>query len=349
MRSFYLIIISFCLLSAAVYSQVDPGITITGKVIDSKTEEPIISASVFLENTTIGTVTNNNGEFIINKVPLGFYHLVVSSVGYEIKSMQIDGYEKATLRFNVELKQKVIAINEVSVVGEVPQDWKENIEIFQREFLGKSIHASRTSILNPEVINFRRDGKTPNLYAYTDSTIVVENRSLGYKQYILMQQFSYNRDLGTSYLFHTRFEDLTPKNDEEKEFWKKNRSDCYLGSRMHFLSALANRRMSKEYFVVTKGYLKSLMNGYGKRMTPEELDSLYNPELNMVGLEPEICLKVEYQEKKVSSIMEPYSGQILTDIYGNLINADNVQLYGYWAEQRVSDMLPLDYIHRIGE
>ncbi len=43
-------------------------ITLRGKVIDQTTRNPIPFATIFLANTSIGTVTNNEGEFIL-KVP----------------------------------------------------------------------------------------------------------------------------------------------------------------------------------------------------------------------------------------------------------------------------------------
>ena len=40
--------------------------TINGTVLDSASREPLYNASVFCQNTTSGTVTNNEGEFSLN-------------------------------------------------------------------------------------------------------------------------------------------------------------------------------------------------------------------------------------------------------------------------------------------
>ena len=40
---------------------------ITGKVIDQTTGEGIPFASVFFKNTTVGTSTNFEGKFVLNK------------------------------------------------------------------------------------------------------------------------------------------------------------------------------------------------------------------------------------------------------------------------------------------
>ena len=48
-------------LSASLYSQTT--FTITGKVLDSATKQPLQAASVFAQNTTVGTGTGPAGAF----------------------------------------------------------------------------------------------------------------------------------------------------------------------------------------------------------------------------------------------------------------------------------------------
>lgn len=65
-------------------------IEITGKVIDSETDNPIVFATVFLTGTSVATVTNTDGEYVI-KVPRNKQNGTVSftHLGYENKSVQI--------------------------------------------------------------------------------------------------------------------------------------------------------------------------------------------------------------------------------------------------------------------
>ena len=46
---------------------------IKGLVLDKETNSPIIGANVFLESTTLGTVTDENGNYFIINVPPGVY------------------------------------------------------------------------------------------------------------------------------------------------------------------------------------------------------------------------------------------------------------------------------------
>lgn len=56
---------------------------IKGTVVNESTGAPIAGTSVFISNTSKGTVSNSNGYFELTDVPAGKHELVVSSIGYE--------------------------------------------------------------------------------------------------------------------------------------------------------------------------------------------------------------------------------------------------------------------------
>ncbi|MDX8553497.1 TonB-dependent receptor [Tenacibaculum sp. 1B UA] len=56
---------------------------ISGKVIDSKTREVLPFVNILVYGTEIGTVSNENGEFVLNNVPLGYNKIQASFVGYK--------------------------------------------------------------------------------------------------------------------------------------------------------------------------------------------------------------------------------------------------------------------------
>jgi len=66
-------------------AQVGPG-RITGRITDPLSGEPLVGVNVTLESTTLGGVTDVNGEFAIRGVPPGTYNLKVSYVGYSTAS-----------------------------------------------------------------------------------------------------------------------------------------------------------------------------------------------------------------------------------------------------------------------
>ena len=72
-----------CLLSLGMMAQKQ----ISGLVLDSK-DEPVIGASVQVKGTTIGTISDYDGEFLLD-VPADATTLIVSFVGMQTQEVAI--------------------------------------------------------------------------------------------------------------------------------------------------------------------------------------------------------------------------------------------------------------------
>lgn len=78
------VLISLVLLNGIVYGQkLGPRGTITGTVKDKKTQEPVISVSISLIDTDMGTVSDIDGNFRIENVPPKTYNIRVKSIDYK--------------------------------------------------------------------------------------------------------------------------------------------------------------------------------------------------------------------------------------------------------------------------
>jgi hypothetical protein len=84
-KLFAVLLCSF--VSVAVFSQSND-FYISGTVINKETNLPMQGASVFAENTTLGTATNSEGRFTL-QLPNGGYDLVVTFTGYTTESKRI--------------------------------------------------------------------------------------------------------------------------------------------------------------------------------------------------------------------------------------------------------------------
>lgn len=92
---------------------------ITGTVKDSLNNEPLISANVYLEGTSIGTSTDYRGRFRINRVPSGNHILITSYVGYQVKKMQITVTSQPITNLNLQLSMDSYMIDEVVVTAQI--------------------------------------------------------------------------------------------------------------------------------------------------------------------------------------------------------------------------------------
>lgn len=92
--------------------------TVRGNVVDADNRMAIPGVTVLLpdSDSTIGTITDGNGNFKLENIPIGRITLQFSFLGYETKTLtNLTVNSAQQFVINVELSESVIAINEVSV------------------------------------------------------------------------------------------------------------------------------------------------------------------------------------------------------------------------------------------
>lgn len=331
MRIILKIIFILLVYSLTVSAQQNNKIIVLGRVLDNNTGAPLEDVNVFLDNTTIGTTSGKDGRFIINNVPFGSYYIIFSYVGYETESRNFSSYNPRTFEFNISLKQKAINLKQVNVTGSVPEDWKNNLAIFKKIFIGETDNANKTKILNPEVLNFVKDKKENILKVYSDSVLKVENRALGYMLYIVLDSLVYTPGENIKYMFYPRFKELVPASENEKLEWEKNRQNTYLNSPKYFYYALVHKQLDKDYFSTQEvGYLNLSCNSDSTIYT-----------LNFTGR-----LKVQHYLNPPSYLFFYYP-YVSIDKYGNLLTSSyDVATSGDWAKQRIANLLPKNYVYK---
>lgn len=86
------------------------------KISDFLTFQPIESASVYIENTTIGTVSNTDGKFVLT-VPNEYVQdtLVISSIGYKSFRTAVKDFDNS---MDIFLEEDVASLDEIVLVAE---------------------------------------------------------------------------------------------------------------------------------------------------------------------------------------------------------------------------------------
>lgn len=123
MRPFLLSSLSL-LLSLSVFSQ-PKTFSVDGRVVDS-TGQPLGGASVFCQNTTIGTLSKNDGSFHL-RLANGGYDLIFSFTGYQTESLRIGKDHKETDTLQIILKPEDKSLEQAVVTGsaEVADGWEK--------------------------------------------------------------------------------------------------------------------------------------------------------------------------------------------------------------------------------
>src|SRR5450759_4554992 len=90
---------------------------IRGKVIDSKTSQPVPFATVHLKNAQVGVISNAEGDFrILNNPGFQSDSLIVSSIGFHRLSVAFSVLKTTGLN-NLKLFPNIYVLNEVSVTA----------------------------------------------------------------------------------------------------------------------------------------------------------------------------------------------------------------------------------------
>jgi TonB-linked SusC/RagA family outer membrane protein len=146
---------------------------ITGKVTDTD-GLPLPGVSVIVKGTTIGTITNNDGEFSLN-IPLNAEILQFSFVGMKTQEKPIEG----RTTFSVVMEEDILGLEEVVAVGYGTQR-KATLTgsiaaIGDKEILRSPANTVGTTIqgLLPGLISLQRTGDPGNDL----STILVRGQS----------------------------------------------------------------------------------------------------------------------------------------------------------------------------
>ncbi|MBK8611308.1 MAG: carboxypeptidase-like regulatory domain-containing protein [Chitinophagaceae bacterium] len=129
--------------------------SISGRVIDEETKQPLQGASVFAENTTIGTATSNNGEFFL-RLPDGGYSIVITFTGYQTETKRVTTGEAGKNELIIEIKKKEKSLDEfvVKSTSEVADGLEKYGDFFIDNFIGKTANARQCTIKNKEVLKF---------------------------------------------------------------------------------------------------------------------------------------------------------------------------------------------------
>jgi CarboxypepD_reg-like domain len=343
---------------------------IRGRVADGETRNPLKGASVYINNTTIGSTTNDNGDFELGPFEPGRYEVVASYVGYDalLYSAEI---KTSGIRITFKLEKKEEVLREVLVLSSELR--KQYLDLFKKYVIGVSVAAEHCQIKNIEEVQFASGEIKDEIVAYTEKALVIENQELGYTIHFDLLEFHYNKVTTGSYFFgYTRFVDWG-KDKKTKKKWLRKRKQVYEGSTVHFFRSLVNKQLTKEGFTV---YQLINMPGYefltqktnaGRqtatkaiedsmiRIYPDSVYRIYELRVNdgwriIYSKNTELKMQIT---RKTLLIGQPPTGTVsglrlreepvLINARGIILTPIRLFYDGIWGYERLANMLPEDY------
>lgn len=332
--------------------------TITGVVLDSASREPLSAASVFCQNTTLGTTTNKQGEFSLS-LKSGGYDLIFSYTGYKTQQTRVTG-EMSRLEIIMVKEDKSMGEVVIKSSNEVKDGWQKYGNFFLENFIGTTPYAAQTTLTNPEVLKFYILKKSNKLRVLATEPLQITNNALGYNMRYQLDSFVYS--YGTDVYFYKGYCLYTEMegSDSLKRVWASNRNKAYYGSRLQFM------RSFYDSTVVEDGWLVEMLDEQNetKFNKIENLyDTLYYGALDST-MEVEVWfprrLSITYTKKKPEpeyikkyKLPKNVSTQIsYVDLSDPIAIKENGYYYeqrawtgqGYWSWKNLADQLPYDYL-----
>jgi len=220
---------------------------ISGRITDAGTGEPIIGASVFIANTTVGASTGADGNYRLAIPGEGSYRLAVSHVGYQPVFSDIEP-GRVSLVFDAAMYAN--EMEEVTVAVRV-RFRQRDINLFWEKILGRRPTKRTIHATNPETVYYYYNSETRILKVTCREPLQIVNNETGYQIQYVLNYFTHDYHTGvTVWDEQSVFTELEPENIQQKNIWEKNRKKVYQVSITKFIKSLYNNSLFDDGFVL---------------------------------------------------------------------------------------------------
>lgn len=304
---------------------------ITGKILDKETRNPILSAAVYFNGTSAGTLSDAEGSFRLDVSKFRSMPLSVSAVGYYSVTLPKFTASEPNIIY---LNPRTFELDEVVVNDKShARERKNNLIIFRDIFLGTTENSYLCKISNENDLRFKYSSEKDTLIAYSIKPLLIDNKALGYKITYYLDKFEFNIN-DSIFLINGEviFREYPTASNSKVNSFDRKRKSAYLGSRMHFLRTLWFNELDSAGYKL----LNSANDTMGYKNLVREYD-LHSKYLRYHGR-----LGIYYHPAGEESLMIFLKDSILFDPNG-FFEPHGIRWEGEMAKQRIGDMLPYDY------
>ena len=348
--------------SITAFSQ--SGYVISGKIIDAETKLPLQGASVFAENTTIGTATNDRGYFNLS-LPGGGYSIVVTFTGYQTETKRVTAADGGNNEIIIEIKKKEKSLEEfvVKSTSEVADGLEKYGDFFMENFIGKTTNSKQCYIKNKEALKFFYYRRSKRLKILATAPLEIVNDALGYTIKYQLDSFvhEYNTQVSV-YTGYPLFREMQSTDPAQLEKWNTARKTAYNGSILHFMRSMYRKKLKEEGFEIQfivknndkenaiplKDFYAAVNysiddSSYVVEILPrqKELAVIYKNELSpdlYLAANPDASAKFQ-----LSELLFLPNEPLDIEQNGFYFDQNDITITGYWGWEKVGDMVPYDF------
>lgn len=266
MRNILMCLLLYCCLPHFVFSQ-----EIRGTVVDVVTGSPIHGATVYINNSTLGSLTDEQGHFVLSGNIMFPADLVVAAVSYGTQSIRVN--KDGALAQAVKLDLKADELPAVKVLAPLDDGWERYGKDFMENFISYSAFAGQCEILNKKDLVFKIDQEKNILYVSAKRPLRIRNKALGYIIHFDLSDYSQHyRSREVYFSGYTRFEPIKPRNEKQRLTWAQNRKTAFMGSLNHFMRSVYAKNTAEQGFQLNV-VVRATVGEYGERV-PLSTDTL---------------------------------------------------------------------------
>jgi hypothetical protein len=311
------------------------------------------SVSVYLAGTQIGTRTDAKGKYELIVSDIINTSLVFSHISYE-QLILLDPYKN--LPDTISLISKDHNLKPVEVVKRRdPYQRAEKMRAFRRQFLGTDNAGKSCTIANEDDIHLFYDVDTKTLSVSSETPLIIENKYLAYDLYFELLNFD------VTYMFHTLSDEWVTKckfygtvffSDQYPDDKKiqRRRKEVYQKSELCFFKNFVNNTLEESKFIIFSN---------GAAINPLDYFTIQDTlSLKVVSYEPGTLarpLSIYYDDDITGSIGVVHNKKertsilfrtdfFIVDRFGYTNTEDNMFFSGEMGQQRIGNMLPIDYL-----
>lgn len=242
-------IILFLLFSLRSTAQI---FSIAGIVNDVTTQQPVKDAFVFINKTTVSSITDSTGNFFMNTSTEPYCDVAVAKKGYKTLSFRFDLNKEFNKRFRFELEPS----DEDSLYRQSDSIKQENLKLWSQIFLsayfGYGTDGEQCVLDNPQALRFYFDTANTNLTIHATEPLLVFNEGLGYMVHYFLDEMVILKKGGTTINGYSFYKELSSKNPEVLKKWRQRRTYAYEGSLLHFFRSVYNHVSDAQGFELRK-------------------------------------------------------------------------------------------------
>jgi hypothetical protein len=340
---------------------------IEGIIIDSLTQRPIQSAGIFVNNTSLDTVSMRNGFYRLSRLPMGEHEIVITAAGYIPRRLTARGTTTPHIADTIRLLPvRPIPLNDM-MARTTDKRWQFFYQRFKNHFIGTTAFADEVKILNPWVLRFEESEKK-EWSATADDLLLIENMVLGYRIKCYLEQLAVANQVAIfdGCLF---FEPIKTLDQRIADRWHTNRLTAYRGSLMEFLRRVAEKDTDSLYRVFRlRGTERFYHTSEPDPQSASTFSNLKKPatyphefvlnfsrdqlQINYYGAGEDMSYrrfvnrmtKIQRLPARFrASWLASRNPQVIVNRMGYFNNPMEVEIYGYWEYMRIAERLPITY------